>query len=208
MVRRQVGLVLVLLTMLPTLNVGLASYLAPFNQGVTGYATGMGESCAQQVGAPPLFGLWGSCNGYVSREPIPVGVHNGPVSGENHPLEDFYETTGSWTSLTGPNVGSPLHVAERARPVVVVIPLYAVEPPRGWHRVAGLLTPWVLLGGLALLVLPHRRRLDPVGAANCRPSTTNNAWRSRRSAAASTLTRWSTDESTCTPDSVTSGASE
>ncbi len=108
-------------------NTSLAVYAAPFSAKVTAFASGMGDSCADSIGYPPLLGFYGTCRGTYTRSGSPS----------------------TRATIAGPSYSAGAD--SRAIPAVVTVGidgLRAVERPSGWLLPLGILAPWLFYFGL------------------------------------------------------------
>jgi hypothetical protein len=163
--RRMLGLMIMLVLLLPFYNVGLPTLAIPLSNGLTAYAHGRGDSCADSIGLPPLLGFYGSCLGDAVRGLVTVT----PVPGdsENRALEEAYSRAGHRTSIDGPSYGAgedfragkKLAAGEHPTPVVVSFGpagSRVVERPTGGLLILGLVVAALFLTGVGMLVWPKR----------------------------------------------------
>ena len=162
--RRLAGLLLIIGMWVPCYNVGLVTYAMPFSDGETAYGINRGESCADSFGAPPWLGFYGSCGGRVTSEPIKAV----PDGRANNALEDEYEAVGTPMGIYGPRYGNGYdsqagkEIAAGKYPTDVVTTIgwggeiRAVEPPTGSLLILGVISPALVLAGIALLFWPRR----------------------------------------------------
>jgi hypothetical protein len=142
--RRRIGFLMAALSVFPIFTVSMPAYVEPFRPTQTAEINGYGDPCADGIGLPPVFGLWASCNVYLTGSPTPRDGHrsDGRLWGPMYP--ELY--------TSGPRSIMP----------VVTTPVGLIQAPRGWHRVLGFAAPWTLIAGLLLLFWPRRyQRISP-----------------------------------------------
>lgn len=163
--RRGVGVLVMLATLVPFYNVGMPTLAIPFSHGMTAYASGIGDTCLDSLGHPPLLGLYGQCNGWVARGRVTAPPD---PEGRYRHLEHAYAAAGWSISIVGPSygagrdrsagkrsaVGSPTDVAVTPGP----FEMRAAERPRGALLALGVVTAAMFLSAAVLTMWPRRTR--------------------------------------------------